>query len=105
MWEEKAKFWNDPIGDLLNYDYEPRSRASKIVAIEHNDKAFDLNFILNSAFMYKWKLEIITNGLKIRSRIIKHLEFLDSVSFLPCALFKLSEAFAFRLINHCTRTN
>ena len=43
--------------------------------------------------MLKCKPEIITNGLKIISLKMEHLEFLDIVSFLPCALRKLPEAF------------
>ena len=43
--------------------------------------------------MLKWKPELITNGLKIISMKMEHLEFLDSVSFLPCALRKLRKAF------------
>jgi len=63
------------------------------VAIAHNVKAFDLHFILNRSIMLKWKTELITNGLKIISKKMEHLVFLDSVSFLPCALRKLPEAF------------
>jgi hypothetical protein len=43
--------------------------------------------------MLKWKPELITNGLKIISMNMEHLVFLVSVSFLPCALRKLPEAF------------
>ena len=64
-----------------------------IVAIAHNAKTFDLHFIRNMAIFLKWKSEIITNGLKIISMKMDHLVFLDSVSFLPCALRKLPEAF------------
>jgi len=46
--------------------------------------------------MLKWKPELITNGLKIISMKMEHLVFLDSVSFLPCSLRKLSEAFGFQ---------
>ena len=42
----RHKFWNDPVRDLLTYLCELRPWASKIVAIAHNAKAFDLNFIL-----------------------------------------------------------
>ena len=63
------------------------------MAIAHNAKAFDLHFILNSSIKLKWKPELITNGLKIISMKIEHLVFLDSVSYLPCALRKLHEAF------------
>ena len=43
--------------------------------------------------MFKWKPDIITNGLKIISMIMKHVVFFDSLSILPCALRKLPEAF------------
>jgi len=46
-------FWNDPIGDLLNYLCKLHPWANKIVAIAHNAKAFDLQFILNRAIMLK----------------------------------------------------
>jgi len=63
------------------------------VAIAHNAKAFDLHFILDRSIMLKWKHELIPNGLKIISMKMENLVFLDSVSFLPCALRKLPEAF------------
>jgi hypothetical protein len=78
-------FWNDPVGDLYTYLCEPLPWASKIVAIAHNAKAFDLHFILNRAIMRKWKPELITNGLKNIRMKMEHLVILDSVSFLPCA--------------------
>jgi len=89
----RHSFWNDSVGDLFTYLCEPRPWASKIVAIAHNAKAFDLHFILNRAIMLKCKFELITNGLKIISMKMEHLVFLDSVSFLPCALRNLAEAF------------
>jgi hypothetical protein len=46
--------------------------------------------------MLKWKHELITNGLKIISMKMEHLVFLDSVSFLPCTLRKLPEAFGWQ---------
>jgi len=85
--------WDDPVGDLLNYLCEPCPWVNKIVAIAHNAKAFDLHFILNRAIMLKWRPELITNGLNIMSMRMEHLVFLDSVSFLPCAMRKLPEAF------------
>ena len=65
----------------------------KIVVIAHNAKAFDLHFILNRAFLMKWQVELIMNGLKIMCMRVEHLVFLDSASFLPFALRKLPEAF------------
>ena len=43
--------------------------------------------------MLKWKPQLIMSGLKIMCMKMEHLVFLDSVSFLPCALRKLPEAF------------
>jgi hypothetical protein len=91
--KRRHTFWSDPVGDLLTYLCEPRHWADKIVAIAHNAKEFDLHFILNRAFMLKWKPELITNGLKIIRMKMKHLVFLDSVSFLRPALRKVPEAF------------
>jgi len=93
MRKAEALFWNDPIGDLLTYLCEPRTWSNKIMAIAHNDKAFDVYFILNRAIFLKWMPELITNSRKIISMKTEHLVFSDSVSFLPCALPKLPEAF------------
>jgi len=81
------------VGELLLYLRQPRPWANKIVAIAHNAKAFDLHFILNRAIMLKWKPELIMSGLNIMCMKMERLVFLDSVSFLPCALRKLPEAF------------
>ena len=78
---------------MLTYLCQPPPWANKIVAIVLNAKAFDLHFILNRAIMLKWKTELVINGLKIMCMKMQHLVFLDSVSFLPCALRKLAEAF------------
>ena len=61
--------------------------------IAQNAKAFTLHFILNRAIFFKWKVEQIMNGLKIMCVRIELLLFLDSISFLPFALRKLSDAF------------
>jgi hypothetical protein len=63
------------------------------VAIAHNAKAFDAQFILNRAILLRWKPELILNGLKIVSMKIEHMHFLDSASYLPMPLRKLPEAF------------
>ena len=61
--------------------------------IAHNAKAFDLHFILNRAIVLKWMPELIMSGLNVMCMKMEHLVFLDSVSFLPCALCKLPKAF------------
>jgi len=97
----KHSFWQDPVEELLSYPTEPRPWANKIVAIAHNGKAFDLHFILNQAIMLKWKPELIMNGLKIMCMKMGHLVFWDSVSFLPCPLWNLPEAFGLTACKSC----
>ena len=85
--------YDDPVGDLLSYICEPRPWCNKVVAIAHNAKAFDSQFILKRAVLLKWKLQTILSGLKNISMKMQHLHFLDSISYLPMPLRKLPEAF------------
>ena len=80
-------------GTCLFYLKEPRPWANKIVAIAHNAKEFDFHFILNRAILRKWKRELIMNGLKIMCLKMEHVVFLDNVSFLPCPLRNVPDAF------------
>jgi len=89
----RHSFYDDPVGDLFSYLYEPRPWCNKIVAIAHNAKGFDSQFILQRAILMKWSPELILSGLKIISMKIQHIHFLDSMSYLPMALRKLPEAF------------
>ena len=51
--KKKHTFWEDPVGDLLSYLCEPRPLVSKVVAIAHNARSFDSQFILNRAILMK----------------------------------------------------
>jgi hypothetical protein len=64
-----------------------------VIAIAHNAKAFDSQFILKRAIILKWTPELILTGLKIISMKMQHIHFLDSVSYLPMPLRKLPDAF------------
>jgi len=86
-------FFEDSVGDLLSYLCEPRPWCKKVVAITHNAKAFYAQFILDRAIFLKWTPELILNGLKVVSMKIHHIQFLDSVSYMPMPLRKLPEAF------------
>jgi len=85
----KHSHWEVPVRDLLTYLTEPRPWANTIIAIAQNVKAF----ILDRAILLELNPEIIMNSLKIMCMKLEHRVFLDSVSFLPCPLRKLSEAF------------
>jgi len=78
--KRKHSFWEDSVGDPLSYLCEPPPWVSKGVAISHNARAFDSQFILDRAILMKWKPELILNGLKIVSMKIEHMFFIDSVS-------------------------
>jgi hypothetical protein len=88
----RHSFFDDPVKDLLSYLCDPRHWCNKVVAIAHNANAFDSPFILKRAILLKWNPELILSGLKIISMKMQHIHFLDSISSLPMALRKLSEA-------------
>ena len=78
---------------MLIYLCDTRAWVEKIIVISHTAKAFDLHFILIRAILHKWQVELIMNGMKMMCMRAELLVFLDSISFLPFALRKLSEAF------------
>ena len=89
----KHSFWEDPVCNLLTYLCEPRPWIRQIIAIAHNAKAFDLHFILSRAVLLKWRPELVMSGQKIILMKMEHIKFIDSISFLPFPLRKLSAAF------------
>jgi hypothetical protein len=60
--KRKHSFWDDPTGDLLSYLRENRPWVSTVVAIAHQAKASDSQFILNRAIEMKWKPKLNLNG-------------------------------------------
>jgi hypothetical protein len=48
--KRRHAFWEDPVGDMINYLRESRPWFNQIIAIAHNAKAFDLHFILNRQY-------------------------------------------------------
>jgi len=75
--KRQHSFFEDPVGDLLSYLCEPRPWCKYVVAIAHNAKVFDAQFILNRPILLKWKPELILNGQKIVSMKIQRIQFLD----------------------------
>jgi DNA polymerase III alpha subunit (gram-positive type) len=56
--KRRHSFFDDPVKDLLSYLCEPRPWCNKVVAIAHNAKAFDSQFILKRAILMKWNPEL-----------------------------------------------
>jgi hypothetical protein len=52
--KRQHSFFEDLVDDLLSYLCEPRTWCKKLVAIPHNAKAFDAQFILDRAMYLKW---------------------------------------------------
>jgi hypothetical protein len=65
-------FFDDPVKDLLSYFCEPRPWCNKVIAIAHNAKALDCQFILKRDIRLKWNPELILNGLTIISMKMQH---------------------------------
>ena len=79
----------------VTYTYlsEPRTSVKQLIAIGHNVKSFDLHFILRRAVQLKWRPELVVSGQKIILMKMEQIKFIDSISFLPFPLRKLSTAF------------
>ena len=71
----KHSFFEDPVGDLT-YLCEPRAWCKRVVAIAHNARGYDAQFILQRAIILKWKLEFTLNGAKIMCMRMEHLVFI-----------------------------
>jgi hypothetical protein len=91
--KRRHSFFDEPMGHLHTYLCKQRPWCAKVVAIAHNAKGFDAQFILDRAVVLKWNPKLILNGLKNVCMTIHYLTFLDSISFLPMALLELPEAF------------
>ena len=89
----KHTIWDDPVGDILTYLCEPRTWIKQIIAIAHNAKPFELQFILSRAVLLKWRPERVMSRQKIILMKMEHLKFIDSISFPPIPLRNLSSAF------------
>ena len=49
----RHSFWEDPSGDLLSHLYESRPWCERVIAIAHNARGFDAQFILDRAIVLK----------------------------------------------------
>jgi hypothetical protein len=91
--QKRHSFFDVPVGDLLRYLCKPRAWCDNVVAVGHNARAFDNQFILNKAIFLNCWPQVIMNGLKVVCLRVQHLTFLDSASYLAMPLRKLPEAF------------
>src|SRR5437867_4626276 len=65
-----------------------------VIAIAHNAKGFDSQFLMQYLFRQGIKPEIINRGTEIMAlRVGLHLKVLDSYNFMPMPLAQLPKAF------------
>jgi len=83
--KRRHSFFEDPVGDLLSYLCEPRPSCKKVVAIAHNTKAFESQFILNRA--------IYSSGPRIKIKRVKDCQYEDPSH--PIFGFSILHAHAF----------
>ena len=76
LWPAKLSFWEDPVGDLLSHLCAKRQWCDRVIAIAHNARGFDAQFILDRAVVLKWTPELILNGQKIICMKIHHVTFI-----------------------------
>ena len=60
----RHSLWEDSVGDLLSHLCEPRQWCDRVIAIAHNARGFDAQFILDRAVVLKWTPKLILNGQK-----------------------------------------
>ena len=58
--KRQHSFFNDPVGDF-SYLCKPRPWCQKIVAIAHNARGLDAQFILDRAILLKWNRKLNLN--------------------------------------------
>ena len=63
--KRKWSFWEMPVEEFIDYLCKPRQNIDKTVAIAHNAKSFDSQFLLIHMIKPKWTPNIILNGTKI----------------------------------------
>ena len=91
--KRKHSLFEDPVGHLLAYLCELRHWCNRLVAIAHNARGFDAQFILQRAILLKWRPELNLSDLKIIFMMMEHLNFIDRISYIPMPLRKQPESF------------
>lgn len=83
------------ISKFIDFVETYRPYANKrIVCIAHNARSYDLQFLVKELLKRRRKIEPILGGQKILSiRYAQRITFIDSLSFLPFSLNKMTKAF------------
>ena len=85
-------FWQDPVGEYIDYLRLSRSFSDKVHVISHNSRGYDPQFLLRKILELRWVPKLISHGSKIFS-VVENLHFLDSVNYLPVSLKSMPKSF------------
>jgi len=84
--------WEDQVANLLIISGCIDHSRTRFV-ISHNSRGYDAQFLLRRLLELKWKPELVMDGTKILSMTVDHLQFLDSLNFLPMSLKSMPKSF------------
>ena len=71
-------FWQDPVGQFIDFLRRSRPFADKVNVISHNSRGYDLQFLLRRFLDLRWAPQLIVDGSKIFSMVVEYLHILDS---------------------------
>jgi hypothetical protein len=86
-------FWQDPIGEFIDYRRQPRPFADKVYVISHSSLGHNAQFLLRRFLELRWVPNLIMDGTKILSMVVENLHFLDSLNYLPMCLKSMPKSF------------
>ena len=64
-------FWQDPVGDFIDYLLQSRPFADKVYVISHNSRGYDAQFLLIRFLELRWMPKLIMDGSKILSMVVE----------------------------------
>lgn len=95
-------FENDSVSCVTKFvDYVLQFRKWPVVAIAHNSKGYDAQFILEELCKRNVKIDPILTGRKVLSiKVNETVSFIDSLSFIPLPLSKFAASFG---LTNCSK--
>ena len=79
-------FWQEPVGEFIDYLRQSRPFADKVYVISHNSRGYGAQFLLRRFLELRWVPKLIMDGTKFLSMVVENLHFLDSLNYLPMSL-------------------
>jgi hypothetical protein len=84
----------ETLADFCQWLFDVRNDS--YVAIAHNARGYDSQFLLAYLHTQSLKPTVLTRGLKLLSLMVGGIKVIDSLSFLPMALAAMPKAFSLK---------